>query len=77
VYNSEILILLVDNLYADTVEAVNSCAALSVSTLVLISNLGEIKSEARLWNQSQSEFSMSSERFLILTLSSMWNIIGK
>jgi hypothetical protein len=48
VITSEILTLLVDNLYADAVEAVNSHAALSASTPVLISNLGDIKSEARL-----------------------------
>jgi hypothetical protein len=45
---------------------------------VLISNLGDIKPEARLWNQSQSvNFSFGSEKFLILTWSSMWSIIGK
>jgi hypothetical protein len=48
VFTSEILTLLVDNLYADAIEAVNSRAALSASTPVLIYNLGDIKSEARL-----------------------------
>jgi hypothetical protein len=56
----------------------NSRAALSASTTALISNLGDINSETRLWNCSQSvNFSMGSEKFLILTWSSMWNIIGK
>jgi hypothetical protein len=51
VFTSEILTLLFDNLYADAIEAVNSRPA---STPVLISNLGGIKSEERLWNRSQS-----------------------
>jgi hypothetical protein len=71
-------ILLVDNRYTDAIEAVNSRPALSASTPVLIYNLGDIKSEERLWNLSQSSyFSMGSERFLILTWSSMWNNIDK
>jgi hypothetical protein len=57
---------------------VNLRAALSASTPMLISYVGDIKSETRLWNCSQSvNFSVGSERFLILTWSSMWNIIGK
>jgi hypothetical protein len=48
------------------------------STPELISILGDINSEARLWNRFQSvNFSTGSERFLILTWSSMWNIIGR
>jgi hypothetical protein len=39
VFTSEILTLLVDSLYTDTIEAVNSHSALSASTPVLISNL--------------------------------------
>jgi hypothetical protein len=78
VFTSEIVILLVDNLYADAIETMKPRAALSASTPVLISNLGDIKSEARLWNRSQSvNFSLGSERFLILTWSSMWIIVGK
>jgi hypothetical protein len=42
------VILLVDSLYAEAIEAVKARAALSASTLVLISNLEDIKSEARL-----------------------------
>jgi hypothetical protein len=48
VFTSEIVVLLVFNLYADAIEAVISRAALSASTQVLVSNLGDIKSEARL-----------------------------
>jgi hypothetical protein len=60
------------------IEAVKSRAALSACTPELISILGDINSEASLWNRSQSvNFSIDSEKFLILTLSSMWNIIGR
>jgi hypothetical protein len=44
---SESVILLVDNLYAEAAEAVKSRAALSDSTLELISNLADINSEFR------------------------------
>jgi hypothetical protein len=58
---SKIAFLLVDNLYAATVEAEKSRAALSASSADLISILGDINSEARLWNQSQSvNFSIGS-----------------
>jgi hypothetical protein len=74
---SESVILLVDSLYAVATEAVKSRAALSASTPELILILGDISSEARLWNRSQSvNFSTGSERFLNLTWSSMWNITG-
>jgi hypothetical protein len=58
------VILLVDNLYAEVMETVKSRVALSASTPKLISTLGDINSEARMWNRSQSVyFSIDSERF--------------
>jgi hypothetical protein len=42
------VILHVDSLYAEAIEAVNSRAALSASTPEFISILGDINSEARL-----------------------------
>jgi hypothetical protein len=45
---SERVILLVDSLYAEAIEAVKLRAALSASTPELISILGDINSEARL-----------------------------
>jgi hypothetical protein len=75
---SESVTLLVDSLYAEAIEAVKLRVTLSASTPELISTLGEISSEARLWNRSQSvNFSIGSERCLILTWSSMWNTIGR
>jgi hypothetical protein len=60
--------LLVDSLYAEAIEAENLRATLSASAPDLISILGDINSEARFRNQSQSvNFSIGSERFLILT----------
>jgi hypothetical protein len=57
---------------------VKSLVTLSASTPELISILGEIISKARLWNRSQSvTFLTGSERFLILTWSSMWNTTGR
>jgi hypothetical protein len=47
-FNSDKVILLVDSLYAEAMEAVKSHAALSASTLELISILGDNKFEARL-----------------------------
>jgi hypothetical protein len=47
-FSSESLTLLVDSLYAEAMEAVNSCAALSASTPELISILGDIRLRA-LW----------------------------
>jgi hypothetical protein len=49
---SRSVILLVDSLYAEAIEAENSRAALSASTPDLISILGDINSEARFWNRS-------------------------
>jgi hypothetical protein len=46
--------LLVDSLYTEEIEAVKSHAALSASTIELISILGDIKFEARLWIRSKS-----------------------
>jgi hypothetical protein len=51
---SESVILLLDRLYAEAIEAVNSRAALSASSPESVSILGEIYSEARLWNHSKS-----------------------
>jgi hypothetical protein len=45
---SESVTLLVDNLYAEAIEALKSRAALSASTLELILILGDINSQARL-----------------------------
>jgi hypothetical protein len=42
-FNSDKVILLVDNLYAEALEAVKARAALSASTPELISILGDIK----------------------------------
>jgi hypothetical protein len=53
-YMSESVTLLFDNLYPEAIEAVKSRPALSASTPELISIPGEINSEARLWNRSQS-----------------------
>jgi hypothetical protein len=47
-FKSDKVILFVDSLYADAVEAVKARAALSASTLKLISTLGDIRFEARL-----------------------------
>jgi hypothetical protein len=46
--------LLVDSLYVEEIEAVSSPAASSASSPKLVWILGEIHSEARLWNLSQS-----------------------
>jgi hypothetical protein len=78
VFNSESLILLVDSLYAEAMEAVNSSTVLSASTPELISFLGDIKLETSFWNRSQSvNFSSGSDSFLVVTWSSMWNTICK
>jgi hypothetical protein len=47
-FRSRSVILLVDSLYAEGIEAENSRATLSASTADLISILGDINSEARL-----------------------------
>ena len=53
-------------------------AALSASASEVILSLGEIRSEARLWNLPQSvNFSTWAEGSLVLTWSSMWKIIGR
>jgi hypothetical protein len=59
------VILLVDSLYADAIEAVKARAALSASTLELISILGDIRFEARL--HQISKLSTGSEFCLVLT----------
>jgi hypothetical protein len=51
-FMSESVTLLVASLHAEAIEAVKSSAALSASTPELITILGEINSEARLWNRS-------------------------
>jgi hypothetical protein len=51
---SRSLIFLLDSKNAEAIEVVKSRAALSVSSLELIWILGEIHSETRLWNRSQS-----------------------
>jgi hypothetical protein len=62
----ESVTLLVASLYAEAIETVKFRAALSASTLELISIMGDINSEARLLNQSQSViFAIGSEIFLI------------
>jgi hypothetical protein len=45
---SESVTLLVASLYAEAIDAIKSRAALSASTLELISILGDINTEARL-----------------------------
>jgi hypothetical protein len=45
---SESVTLILDNLYAEGIEATKSCAALSGSCLDLISILGDLNSETRL-----------------------------
>jgi hypothetical protein len=73
-FNSDKLILLVDSLYADAIEAVKAHAALSASTPKLISTMGD----ARLWNRSQFvNFSSGLEICFVLMWSRMWNIVGK
>jgi hypothetical protein len=58
------VILLVDSLYAEAIEAVKARTALSASTPELISILGDIKFETRLWNRSQSvNFSVGAKKF--------------
>jgi hypothetical protein len=67
---SESVILLVDNLYAEAIEAVKLLAALSLLPSELIWTLGDINSEARVWNRSQSvNLSTGFKRFLVLTSS--------
>jgi hypothetical protein len=51
---SESVTLLVDSLYAKATEVLKSRAALSASTPDWILIWGDISSEARLWNRSQS-----------------------
>jgi hypothetical protein len=51
---SKSVILLVDSLYAEAIEAVGSRAALFSSSSELIWILGEINSEAKSWNRFQS-----------------------
>jgi hypothetical protein len=64
-FMSESVSLVVDNLYAEAIEAAKSRAGLSASTPELISILGNIKSKTRLWKRSQSvNFSIGSEVFL-------------
>jgi hypothetical protein len=75
---SEGVILLVDSLYAEAIETVKLQAALSASYSELICILGEINSEAKLWNRSQSvNLSIGSERFLVQIWSSKWKTIGR
>jgi hypothetical protein len=52
----ESVILLADSLYAEAIAAVESRASLSAFSSKLIWILGEINSEAWLWNRSQSKF---------------------
>jgi hypothetical protein len=64
----ESVILPVDNLYAEAIEAVKSWVALSVSSPVNLDSQWNPK--ARLWNTSKSvNLSTGSERFLVLTWS--------
>jgi hypothetical protein len=51
---SDSVILLVDSLYAEAIEAVNSWATLSPPSPELISIVGAINPETRIWNSSQS-----------------------
>jgi hypothetical protein len=77
-FTSESVILLVNSLYAEAIEAAKSRITLSVSYPELIWILGEINSEARLWNRSQSvNLSMGSKRFLVLTWSIKWETTGR
>jgi hypothetical protein len=74
---SRSVVLHFDSLYAKPTVAEKLRAALSFSTPDLTLILGDINSEARLWNRYPSvHFPVGSERFLILT-SSMWNSIGR
>jgi hypothetical protein len=61
---SRSVILHVDNLCAEAIEAEKSRAALSASTHDLILILGDIIWEARLWNRSQFEFFYRVREFL-------------
>jgi hypothetical protein len=54
VLTSEGVTFLVDNLYAEAMEAVKSRASLSASIPALISSLGDINSEAMFWTRSPS-----------------------
>jgi hypothetical protein len=68
---SESVILHLDSLYAEAIEAVKSLTTLSASSPKLIWILDEFNSEARLWNRSQSvNLSAGSKRFLVLMWSS-------
>jgi hypothetical protein len=51
---SESVTVLVARLYAEAIEDVKSRAALWASIPELLSILGDINSEARLWNRSQN-----------------------
>jgi hypothetical protein len=77
-FKSESAILLVYSLYAKPIEAVKSRAALSAASPELILILGEINSEARLWNRYQSvNLSIRLERFLVLAWSSRRKTTGR
>jgi hypothetical protein len=68
-FRSEGVILLDDSVYTEAIEEVNLLTALSATIPELVWILGEINSEARLRNRSQSvNLSIGSEIFLILTI---------
>jgi hypothetical protein len=74
---SEIVVVLVDSLYAVGTEATKSRAALPASVQELIWILGNTKAEARLWSHSRSvNFSTGSKSSLALTLCRMQNTMG-
>jgi hypothetical protein len=76
--SSERVILLVDSLYSEAIEAVKSRAALSASSYELIWTLGKINSEAKFWNLLQSvNFLTGSQIFLLRIWSSKWKTIGR
>jgi hypothetical protein len=76
-FRSGSVIFHIDSLYAEAIESVKSQAALWGSSPDLVWILGEINSEARLWNRSQFvNLLTGSKGFLVLIWSSKCTTIG-
>jgi hypothetical protein len=67
-FNPESVILLVDSLHAEAVEAVKSRGALSASTPTLFSILSDIKLKAMFLNRSQSVNYSSGSKFFFSSI---------
>jgi hypothetical protein len=71
------VILLIDSLYAEAIEAEKPRATLSATTPDLILILVILTQRLGFETDPSLNFSIWSERFLILTWSNMWNITGR